>query len=108
MITSSADFETQHAQRYLAPLCQHFAHKVEVEIEGGRGVCRFICGTATLEASETSLHVIVGAADRSALAETMSVVERHLVRFAFRENPRALQWHGGAQGDADQAQERVT
>lgn len=40
--------KTEHAGKYLTQLCKHFAHKVDVSVDGNHGECRFICGTAIL------------------------------------------------------------
>lgn len=87
-----ATLKTEHAGRYLTQLCKHFAHKIDVTYEGERGECRFVCGTAVLEAKDGRLQITATSPDETQLAETQSVVERHLVRFAFREEIARLQW----------------
>jgi uncharacterized protein len=92
MIETTATLETPHAAKYIAQLCKHFAHKVDVSHSDGHGECRFICGTAIMDAHETSLLIRVSAADEDQSAETQDVIERHLLRFAFREELQPLQW----------------
>lgn len=87
-----AILDTEHAGRYLAQLCKHFAHKIDVTYEGHRGLCRFVCGIAVLEVRDGRLQITATSPDEMQLAETQSVVERHLVRFAFREALGPLQW----------------
>lgn len=92
MKQTTAVLKTEQASRYLTQLCRHFAHKVDVSWEGGHGECRFVCGNATLDASAGELRIGASAPDEAQLHETQSVVERHLVRFAFRENIEPLIW----------------
>ena len=92
MIETTATLETPHAAKYIAQLCKHFAHKVDITHSEGHGECRFVCGTAIMDADDTSLLIRVSAADEAQSAQTQDVVERHLVRFAFREELQPLQW----------------
>jgi hypothetical protein len=92
MLQATASWQTEHGGKYLVQLCKHFAHKIEVSYTETHGECRFTCGTAILDADESRLKIVATAADEEQLAETESVIERHLVRFAFRENLEGLQW----------------
>jgi hypothetical protein len=92
MIETTATLQSPHAAKYIAQLCKHFAHKVEVSHSDGHGECRFVCGTAIMEADDTTLHIRVNAPDKAQLKETQDVIESHLLRFAFREALKPLQW----------------
>jgi hypothetical protein len=92
MIQAVAEWRTEHGRKYLVQLCKHFAHKIEVTYTDNHGECRFSCGTAVLDADDGGLTITAVAENPEQLAETESVIERHLVRFAFRENLEALQW----------------
>jgi uncharacterized protein len=92
MIQSRAEWKTEHGRKYLVQLCKHFAHKIEVAYTEQHGECRFSCGTVVLDADDDGLTIVASAPDPEQLAETQSVMERHLVRFAFRENIEALNW----------------
>jgi uncharacterized protein len=92
MIEDSTLLQTDHAGKYLTQLCKHFAHKVDVSYDYDHGECRFVCGTAILDAREAGLLIKVIAPDEAQLKETKSVVERHLARFAFREEIGPLRW----------------
>jgi len=92
MIQTMAEWQTEHGHKYLVQLCKHFAHKIEVTYSENHGECRFSCGTAVLDADDGGLKITAIAENPEQLAETESVIERHLVRFAFRENLEALQW----------------
>lgn len=93
MLEASTRFATENGGKYLAQLCKHFAHKIAVEQAEGQGQLRFSCGTGYLEADPDALRIRVEAPDEAQLAETKSVIESHLLRFAFRELGDPLQWH---------------
>ncbi len=92
MIQSSATVPTPNAGRYVAQLCKHFANKVEVVEKNGGGEIRFSCGTAHLDALPDRLLISVTSPTDAELADTKDVVERHLLRFAFREEIGPLGW----------------
>lgn len=105
MVSASAKFETENASKYLTQLCKHFAHKVDVSYSEDHGECRFSCGTAIMDAGKTGLSIVATAPDREQLLETQSVVERHLLRFAFREESSGLDWQEGTHLSGDQLSE---
>lgn len=92
MLSSTALCQTTNASRYLQQLCKHFAHKTDVSFDTHQGKCSFSCGTADLAADDSTLNISVQAADAAGLAETKDVIERHLLRFAFREELPSLAW----------------
>lgn len=92
MIESTAIFETENGQRYLDQLSKHFAHKVDVTHSGPHAEFRFSCGTGKLEATADSLLISATSPGEDGLSETKEVIERHLARFAFREEPGQLVW----------------
>lgn len=92
MIETTATLQSPHAAKYIAQLCKHFAHKVEVSHSDGHGECRFVCGTAIMDADDATLRIRVNAPDEVQLKETQDVIESHLLRFAFREALEPLQW----------------
>ncbi len=89
---ASAHFPTDQPGRYLAQICKHFAHKLPVDWSDTEGVCRFVCGTARLAVTETGLALSVTAPSEAELLETQDVIERHLLRFAFRDGAEVLTW----------------
>lgn len=89
---SVAHWQTENGAKYLVQLCKHFAHKVEVVYSDTHGECRFSCGTALLDADDRGLRMEAVSPDIGQLVETEQVIERHLVRFAFREDLQALDW----------------
>lgn len=92
MIETTATLSTANAAKYIAQLCKHFAHKVDVSHSEGHGECRFICGTAIMDADETTMRIRVTAPDEDQLKETQQVIESHLLRFAFREELQPFEW----------------
>jgi hypothetical protein len=88
-----ASIETPNARRYLGQFCKHFAHKLTVNLAetNESGTVTFSAGTCILNASETTLDVTLTAATSSETAALQDVVDRHLVRFAFRE-PVTITW----------------
>lgn len=93
MLRASATATTQSAERYLNQLCKHFAHKVPAKAENGEGRIEFPFGVADMQASETSLSLSVVATSLDDLKRMQTVVEDHLLRFAFREKLSGLDWN---------------
>jgi uncharacterized protein len=100
MMETVATLQTEHGAKYIAQLCKHFAHKVDVSHADGHGECRFTCGTATMDADADMLTIRVTASDEEQVKETQHVIESHLLRFAFREEIQPLQWLPSAQEGA--------
>ncbi|PWE54819.1 DUF2218 domain-containing protein [Metarhizobium album] len=92
MIAATAMLPTESGGKYLVQLCKHFAHRIDVSYSDAWGECRFSCGTAVLRADGDGLHIRTTAPDEAQLAETKSVIESHLIRFAFREKLQSLDW----------------
>jgi hypothetical protein len=92
MQEATTRFATENAQKYLTQLCKHFAHKIDVAQDGRGGELTFSCGTGYLQAHADGLNIRVRAPDDANLADTKSVIEDHLLRFAFRENTGPLHW----------------
>jgi hypothetical protein len=92
-MNATASIETPNAKRYLGQFCKHFAHKLPVrQAETNEsGEVTFGAGACALAANETTLTLSVSGADEAQLATLKDVVERHLLRFAFREDV-ALSW----------------
>lgn len=92
MFKAVAYFETEHARKYLTQLCKHFAHKIEVTYDQDHGDCRFPRGAGRLVSDDRGLRMEVTAPEEDDLARTQSIIEVHLIRFAFREKLEALAW----------------
>ena len=84
--TSHARIQTPKARNYLIQLCKHFAHKIPAAFADNKGRIEFDGGVCVLNADDESalvLAVSAGSADRLTALE--DVVDRHLKRFAFKE-----------------------
>lgn len=92
MPQATTKFPTENADRYLAQLVKHFGHKIPAEQTGRTGRCDFPVGTATMAADESGLAIDFTAEDSENLENGKMIVEDHLLRFAFREEPAPLVW----------------
>ncbi|MDF3933086.1 DUF2218 domain-containing protein [Pseudomonas citronellolis] len=92
MPTSRAEVATPDGARYLKRLCNHFAHKLPVELTEDSGVLRFDFGTCRLRADASALHMQAEAEDAESLARLQQVVVSHLDRFAWKEGQLPVAW----------------
>jgi len=92
MITSTSRYETPNASKYLQALCKHFGHKVTVEYDSEKGQAALPPGPASFLADGDGLNIKVTGEDEKGIQVAQYIVEDHLKRFAFRENPEALTW----------------
>jgi hypothetical protein len=92
-MNATAIIATENARRYLGQFVKHFAHKLPfVRYESNeRGEVEFPLGLCTLDADATRLSIIVNAGTAEEIAQLKDVVDRHLLRFAFRED-LAINW----------------
>jgi hypothetical protein len=77
---------TEHGSRYLQQLCKHFAHELPVQFDPERGTLEFPIGRVALRADASGLDLSLEPTSSAEAATLAGVVERHLVRFAFRED----------------------
>ena len=92
MLESKGHFATEHGSKYLQQLCKHFAHKIDVTYDETSGQCHFGDGDAAMTADEAGLTVRVSAKTDEHLTNAKFVVDKHLERFAFRENFTVMDW----------------
>ncbi|AGI21980.1 DUF2218 domain-containing protein [Pseudomonas sp. MT3] len=92
MPLSRATVATPDAARYLKRLCNHFAHKLPVELTEDRGVLRFDFGTCRMQATSEALLMDAEADDAEALQRLQGVVVSHLDRFAWKEGQLPVDW----------------
>lgn len=95
MRQSIARVETERASIHLQQLCKHFAHKRPVTFTPEQGRIKFAIGTCRLEAANGVLTLTAEAEDDDQLAQLQDVVDKHLVRFAFR-TPVKIEWGAAA------------
>lgn len=91
MTNSIARVETERASIYLQQLCKHFAHKLPVTFTPEQGQITFSAGICRLEANDGVLVLKAEAEDDARLAQLQGVIDKHLLRFAFRD-PRKIEW----------------
>jgi hypothetical protein len=89
-------FRSENASRYLQQLCKHFAHKIEVRFDPASGEIALPPGPARLTADDTQLTVQIAAEDAAGLERARGIIDKHLVRFAFREGFEHMAWQGAA------------
>ncbi|WP_319826531.1 4-hydroxy-2-oxoheptanedioate aldolase [Thalassovita sp.] len=78
---------TANGSKYLQQLCKHWAHKAKAEFDAAKGTIVFEGGNGLeMVADETGLQVTASVGPRGDLARWQDVVEKHLKRFAFRED----------------------
>jgi hypothetical protein len=91
MPIAKASVPTANGAKYLQQLCQHWSHKLEVDLEDRRGVVRFPAAVVALEAGADALLVTIEG-DESEVERMKGVVATHLDRFAFREASLKFDW----------------
>ncbi len=84
-MNSSTLIKTKHASKYLQQLCKHFAHKVEVDYDAEKGLVQFPPGPCTILASGDDLRFSCTSEQEQGLQVMHSIIEQHLVKFAWRE-----------------------
>ncbi len=86
-MNATAIITTASARRYLGQLVSHFARELPAmrEPDNTQGEVSFATGLCTMDADAQKLSIILNAADKEELARLRDVVNRHLLRFASRE-----------------------
>ena len=85
-------YQTEHAAKYAAQLCKHFAHKTDAAYEGGHGHVQFDWGRAEISALADRMEVAFHLNDAADAERGRMVIDKHLARFAFREEFEHLDW----------------
>ncbi|ASU77418.1 DUF2218 domain-containing protein [Actinopolyspora erythraea] len=91
MLTSQAEVATERPQRYLAQLCEHFAHKASGEHDQEKGHVEFDVGRCDMHAEDRILLLRARAEDRAGIDRVKQVVGTHLERFGARDE-LAVHW----------------
>jgi DNA-binding PadR family transcriptional regulator len=92
MLHTIARIPSERASIYLQQLCKHFAHKAPVEFTPEKGQITFASGICRLTAKDHVLTLMADAEDQEKMTRLQDVVEKHLIRFAFKE-PHVIAWH---------------
>ena len=87
-----AEFKTEKGSKYIAQLCKHFAHKVEVEYSDYEGRAELPGSKARMIYDDNTLKFHVTSNSNEGLLRGMFIIQDHIVRFAFRENLKELNW----------------
>ena len=83
---------SDRAPALMATMAKHFGHKIPVDHGDTAVTLHFEMGDAVLTCDDKVLRMALDAPDAAAMADLRDVVERHLMRFAHREDPRPLTW----------------
>jgi hypothetical protein len=89
---TETEFHCARGRGYLATLVSHFSRKIQVDETDDTARLQFSCGLAELCVIEGGLQLRIEAATPEQMTQTCEVVESHLLRFAFREDPPPLVW----------------
>lgn len=92
MFVATASIETEKASVYLVQLCKHFAHKVQTVYDEREGRVDFQIGICVMRVRGDALTLRCEAPTRADLDRLTTVVADHLVRFAWREQPKRIEW----------------
>jgi hypothetical protein len=90
MSIATTRVSTEHASRYLQQLCKHWSHKFVVDFTPQNGRIEMSAGVLILDADPEGLGLCLTTAPGD-LVPMEGVVERHLERFAFKED-LSFQW----------------
>ncbi|EAU41972.1 hypothetical protein FP2506_16104 [Fulvimarina pelagi HTCC2506] len=99
MPASSTTFQTENATRYKQAMAKHFGHKIPVEETESAAVLGFEIGSGTIAITGDGLALTASSASADDLATIEDVLERHLERFAFREEFPKLHWQRAEAGE---------
>ena len=92
MVQLTGTFDTPNASKYLQQLCKHFGHKRPVEFDETEGAVTFDFTTAQISADAERLTVVMELEDPETEERARMVIDKHLERFAFREDFKAMDW----------------
>lgn len=90
--TTTCDVAISDPSRFMKQLVRHFAHKVPAEFDDVSAHVEFETARAQLRAHEGRLEMTVTAEDAATAERYAGVLDRHLVKFAFREE-LTFDWH---------------
>jgi len=92
MSTVTGHVNTPQATKHIKRLCNHWAHKAQVEQSEGAGTVHFPAGVIEFTSTPIELAISIKASDDSALPKIKEAVASHLDRMAWREAPLHIQW----------------
>ncbi len=86
-----ANIKTKEGAVYIGKLCRHFVHKIEATYEGNTGKANFPGGVCHMQAVPDALIFEVEAENAEGMGKIQGALDRHLIKFAFREE-LTIQW----------------
>lgn len=95
MIKATVNIKTKEGAMYIGKLCRHFRHKIEANYEGNTGIAHFPAGICHMRAESDALIFDVEAENAEGLEKIQGALDRHLIKFAFREE-LVIDWKTGA------------
>ncbi len=101
-VTATGFAPTDKASRYLQQLCKHWEHNLKVDYTADHGTIVFPKdargtnwpgdGLVTLDAKPEGLAIRIDASASEQVEGLKGAVERHIDRFAFREEGLKYEW----------------
>lgn len=82
---ATVNIKTKEGAMYIGKLCRHFRHKIEANYEGNTGIAYFPAGICHMRAEAEALIFEVEARDAEGMGKIQGTLDRHLIKFAFRE-----------------------
>ncbi len=83
---SKAIIDTEQGSNYIGKLCRHFRHKIETSYSENSGKAIFPKGVCEMNATPQQLVFEIDAPDLETVEKIQGVIDRHLIKFAFRES----------------------
>lgn len=96
MMKSTVTIQTKEGAMYIGKLCRHFKHKIEATYEGNQGTAQFPWGPCQMLAEPEALTFNIEAENEEGLDKIKGAIDRHLIKFAFREE-LVIEWKDGAE-----------
>jgi hypothetical protein len=85
MLHAQASVSIPTPARYMARLCNHFAHRVTVQREATTARVEFPNAPCSMQALDDRLEIRIETADQATLERLKGVVTRHLKQVAATE-----------------------
>jgi len=86
MIETSGHLATATGRKYVLQLCKHWSHKAGTEIDEEAGAIAFENGNGvSFDVQADRLNATAYVRDGADIEHWKTVVEKHIMRFAFRE-----------------------
>lgn len=86
MVITEATVGLDQPGKMLLRLCKHFEHKLKVTYSDTQAQMEFIIGACDAQVNDGALHFVCRSNKKNENDELQNVIERHLVRFAHKED----------------------